>query len=123
MSYVYLASPYSDLSPRVREERFYAAMRATAWLLMQRIWVYSPIVHCHELAIRCSLRFDAEYWQEYNEAMLISANKLFVLGIDGWDKSKGVTGERAFAGLKNIPAQLIEPVEDISAYKIRDMKL
>jgi len=118
MSYAYLASPYSDPSLQVREERFYAAMRATAWLLMQRIWVYSPIVHCHELAARYGLRFDAEYWKEYNEAMLKEATKFFILCIDGWDLSKEVTAERHFARANKIYAQFLIPIFETEQYEM-----
>ena len=105
MSYIYLASPYSDPSPAVREERFFATERATAWLLRERIWVYSPIVHCHALALRYGLPTDAGFWQEYNFAMLRGAAALWLLKLSGWENSIGMRSEIAFAGREGIPVQ------------------
>ncbi|MCP5014648.1 MAG: DUF1937 family protein, partial [Ketobacter sp.] len=47
---IYLAQPYTDPNPDVREHRFNLGERYTAELLQNGQWVYSPIVHCHELA-------------------------------------------------------------------------
>lgn len=93
MSYYYLASPYSHFSPEVLEERFRLAMSATAWMLKQRRWVYSPIVHCHQLAQEHVLPTDADYWRDYDFAMLDSAAGLIVLLLPGWQESKGMKAE------------------------------
>ena len=102
MTYVYLASPYSHQDASMREARYSAARDATAWMLAQRIWVYSPIVHCHELCKVQKLPTDAAYWQDYNFAMLRSAKELVVLNIPGWLDSKGVAAEIDFARQRNI---------------------
>lgn len=100
MSYDYLASPYSHDNPLMMEARYFAVRAYTASLLAQRIWVYSPIVHCHELATRHNLPKDAAFWREYNEAMLETADQLIVLQLAGWEESKGVSHERVFAEKK-----------------------
>ena len=97
MTYVYLASPYSHPNPLVREARYRIARDAVAHLLIRKIWVYSPIVHCHDLTKEYSLPFDATHWREYNEAMLREADELVVLNIPGWRESVGVAAEIAFA--------------------------
>jgi hypothetical protein len=93
VSYVYLASPYSHPDPLVRESRYAAAKHAVKFLLGRKIWVYSPIVHCHVLAGEEKLPFDFSAWEAYNYAMLEHASKLFILRIDGTDQSKGVAAE------------------------------
>ena len=96
-SYIYLASPYSNSFPEVCHARYIEAMHATAWLLKRGIWVYSPIVHCHEMAREFGLPTDAKYWEAYNHVMISQARELWVLKIDGWQESKGVAEEIAFA--------------------------
>ena len=49
---IYVASPYTHEDPAVREERYLAALRYTAKLLANKRWCFSPIVHCHDLALR-----------------------------------------------------------------------
>ena len=100
--YVYLASPYSRASEELREERYLAARDCTTWMLRNRRWVYSPIVHCHDLARAGDLPNGFDYWQEYNKAMLIFARALYVLTIPGWRESDGVAWEIAFAKSEGI---------------------
>lgn len=99
--YKYLASPYSDPDPLVREQRYLAAATALHTLLDNRIWTYSPIVHCHELAKLWGMPTDAEFWKEYDAAMIAGSNGIFVLRLEGWAKSVGVTGEIKLASELN----------------------
>lgn len=105
--FVYLASPYSSPEPFIQEERYLKACRATHYLLEKRIWVFSPIVHCHELAKMINLPKDAAFWQEYNFAMLARADKLIILRIEGWEAFVGVRGERAEADRLKIPFEYL----------------
>ena len=93
MTYEYLASPYTHDDPAIRELRYRLAREHTAKLLTARIPVYSPIVHCHDLAKCHALPHDAEFWKWYNLAMMQSSTKLRVLTIEGWNVSQGVTWE------------------------------
>lgn len=95
--YLYLASPYSHENPEVMKLRYLSAMDATAYLLKQNVAVYSPIVHCHEIANVHELPKDFEFWMKYNYRMLSPARKLLVLTIDGWEKSTGVRAEITYA--------------------------
>ena len=97
MSYIYLASPYSHPDPAVREARYRAARDTAAWMLAQRLWVYSPIVHCHDLAQSAGLPTDFAFWGEYNRAMIASAESLYVLLLPGYLESVGVNAEIAYA--------------------------
>lgn len=103
----YLGSPYSDPDPYVREERYLRASKVLTELLAQRIWTYSPIVHCHELAKIGGLPIEADFWTEYDFHMLSLSNELFVLRIEGWDKSVGLAAEIKKAVQLNIPYRLI----------------
>lgn len=99
---IYLASPYSHPDPLVREERYLRASWICVQLLQQGRWVYSPIVHCHEMAKTWDLPRDVEFWKQYNLHMLDRASELLILRILGWTESKGIAIEKAYAESHNI---------------------
>jgi hypothetical protein len=101
--YAYLASPHSHQDPQVVQERFKTTETVLAFLLRKGIWVYSPIVHNHALAQLHNLPTDAAYWQNYNHAMIDGAKELIVLRIAGWQDSKGVAEEIAYATSLGLP--------------------
>jgi len=111
LSYAYVASPYSHPDAAIRQLRYEAARHFVAWCLNAHDWVYSPIVHCYDLALANSLRTDADFWRLYNVAMLGQARALYVLAIDGWETSKGVTFERTVA-LDMMPIYLARRIVD-----------
>lgn len=89
----YLASPYTDPDPLIREQRYLKTAETVAILLKNGIWTYSPIVHCHEVVKIWDLPHHAEFWKEYDAAMIRASTGLFVLRLEGWAKSAGVRGE------------------------------
>lgn len=109
MSYIYLASPYHDPDPRIRKRRHLAAEAAVHWMLSRRIWVYSPIVHCHFLAEGYEMPKDRGFWRPYNRAMLRPAAALWVLRIAGSHNSQGITEELEDSLEFAIPRGVIQP--------------
>lgn len=109
MTFAYLASPYSHPDEDVREARYLEALKATAWLLQNKIWVHSPIVHCHELAKLYRLPKDANFWMDYNFAVLERASELLILTIDGWQSSHGIRQEYDRSKIKGIPSWALTP--------------
>lgn len=105
MPYTYLACPYSDKLASVRQTRYLQVAEVTAKLLLKDIHVYSPIVHCHDLALRFKLPADFTFWCKYNYAMLAKASSLTLLELDGWETSKGVQAEIQYATNNSIPIQ------------------
>lgn len=103
LTYDYVASPYSHESPLIREERYLRVSHYVALCLRGKEWVYSPIVHCHELAKTWDMPKDAGFWLAYNRAMLANARRLRILRLDGWHQSKGVMEETDFAIHNRIP--------------------
>ena len=65
--------------------------------MAQGCYVYSPIVHCHEIAAKYALPTDFSYWKGYNIDMIRRCDAFYILTIPGWEESKGVTGELTFA--------------------------
>ena len=94
---IYLASPYSHSDILIMKTRFLLAEEITAQLIMAGKFVYSPIVHCHELAQKFELPKDFVYWRRYNIDMLRRADQMYILDIPGWDESQGVKFELQIA--------------------------
>lgn len=99
---IYLASPYSHPDPTIVLTRYLLVMQATSALINARKFVYSPILHCHELARIHSLPTNFDFWQHYNINMIKRCDQFRVLKIPGWDESKGVKGESAVAAFLNL---------------------
>jgi hypothetical protein len=104
---IYLASPYSHPDEKVREERYLKAMEAVVSLL-ERMHIYSPIVHCHHMAIKYAGPTDAEHWREYNEDFIRSSTGIIVLCIEGWKESIGVRMEVMYAVGQGIPVKYLQ---------------
>jgi hypothetical protein len=117
--YIYLASPYSRADGMLREERYLAAAECVIWLLRAKRWVYSPIVHCHEISKIAELPKGFDYWQEYNFAMLLYARAFYILTIPGWRESDGVAGELAFSLREGILVRYVSKTPD--GYEIKSM--
>ena len=105
---IYLASPYTDADPKVMEDRYLRAQRVVATLLKGGMFIYSPIVHCHHLALAHDMPKDHLFWQEYDEHMIGLSEMVYVLKIDGWDRSSGVASEIGFAEFNKIPVYFID---------------
>lgn len=109
MSFSYIGSPYSHHDPAVVYDRFRRVEKFTADMLKNGHFVYSPIVHCHELAREHKLPTDFNFWMDYNLAMLQVAKELIVCMLPGWEESKGLQAEIEAAGRHEISIRYIEP--------------
>ena len=108
-SIVYLATPYSHPDPAIREQRYHAVNRAAATLMAQGEHIYSPITHCHPLAVAHDMPTNWEFWAEYDGAFLRAAKKMLVLCLPGWRDSVGVTAEIQIAREMGIPVEYMDP--------------
>lgn len=109
---IYLASPYSvgNASPAELEQRFEAACAAVGHLMLEGEVVYSPIVHCHPIAVRYSLPRDWEFWHKFDREMLRGAHELRILKLPGWEESKGIAAEKQIAFEFYLPITYMDPV-------------
>jgi Domain of unknown function (DUF1937) len=93
---IYLACPYTDPDPSVRERRFHAATRAAASLIKEGYIVYSPITMTHPIDIVLTgdtTTLGSDYWVNFDQAFMDLCSEIIVLKIGGWDKSSGVQRE------------------------------
>ncbi|HEV2523635.1 MAG TPA: DUF1937 family protein [Gammaproteobacteria bacterium] len=104
----YLGTPYSDPDPAIRKFRERAVTQMAFDLLKQNIHVYSPITHNMPID-RLGIFGDYQTWLDFDHGMLSRCNKLLVLKLPGWETSKGLAAEIAFAKIIGLPIEEIEP--------------
>jgi len=94
---IYVASPYSHELFSVRFERFRQVSLFTAWLLKQNIPAYSPIAHTFPCAMFGDMEHGFADYEFYDKHMISLSTEMYLLCLDGWDKSVGVKAEVAYA--------------------------
>lgn len=97
---VYLASPYSHPDKDVMQRRFEEVCVVHAELLEKIGDCYAfigPIAASHSIAQLADLPTNWEFWKAQDEALLSKCDELWVLELDGWDKSIGIKAEVDYA--------------------------
>ena len=73
---------------------FREACMADAYLKKKGVYVFSPIVYGHALALEGKLEpGDHDFWTQHLHYLLINAFGLIVLRMVGWESSRGITHE------------------------------
>jgi len=107
----YLATPYSKY-PSGIEQAFIDASKLAGLLMRAGMRVYSPIAHCHPIAIHASIDpMDHSIWLPFDRAMMQAADVLFVAHMDGWQESYGIAEEIKFFELARKPIFDLHPRE------------
>lgn len=95
---IYLCTVYSSGAngdKKVLEERYLKAMDFVAHYKHRH--VYSPILHCHPMAMKYDFPKDYDFWRQKDEAFIRAADEVWVLMSYGWKESKGITEEIQYA--------------------------
>mgnify|MGYP000004507069 FL=1 len=104
----YLASPYTNPDPQVRERRFVEAYRAASALMARGEAVFCPIAHSHPIDLYAPLPQTTEFWMAMDLPVLRRCDRMKVLMLDGWQNSKGIALEMKAAEAMGIPIEFIE---------------
>ncbi len=105
---VYLASPYSRRFRAVRHKRFLEVCRIAGNLIDHEQLVFCPIAHSHPISEYSELDpMNWDVWMDVDLTILARCTHLYVAMLDGWEKSRGVTAEIAFAKQHNISISYI----------------
>ena len=110
---IYLASVYSyrpldcgddQLLFLMSERAEYAAKRC-AELMISEVdkSVFSPITHCHQMALDYGLPKEWDFWKEVDEGFIDKSDNLYVLMMPHWESSVGITAEIRYAHSLGIP--------------------
>jgi nucleoside 2-deoxyribosyltransferase len=107
---IYLACPYADPDPAIRNSRYDCANRMAANMMKAGLNVFSPLSHSVPISqfLELEQHEELDFWMEQDLAILKKCDLLFVICIRGCDKSKGVAIELATAKELNIPCRFIE---------------
>lgn len=109
--FIYLASPYTPTGTETIADRVASACRCAAKLMADGETVFSPIAHSHAVAdhLPDDARLDHEFWMRQDLPILAAASRIVVLRLPGWDRSRGIARELAFAIAHSIPIEYIDP--------------
>lgn len=106
----YLATPYTGYRGGRINDAFSDASEIAAALLTTGIRVYSPIAHCHPIAVFGQLDpLDHSVWIPFDEAMMEAADCLIVAHMDGWEDSFGIKHEIDFFTKDGKPVFDLDP--------------
>lgn len=105
---IYIASPYSHPDPTVMDIRADVVGHFAVHCFRAGNKVYCPIASWHHLAMEYRLDGSYETWRGLNMAFLRHASELWILHLEGWDKSRGVSEELQIATALNIPVRHFE---------------
>lgn len=109
---IYLACPYRHADPRVQRKRCAATHYVAAQLTLEGRHVFSPLTHNELLIDIIEDTVPGEHWMQFDLAILAICKHLYVLKMEGWELSKGVMREIAFAKEKGISIQMVEAPEE-----------
>ncbi len=111
---IYLACPYTDPDPAVRQMRFEAATKAAAELIKQGHIVYSPITMTHPIDLvlaGASNTLGSDYWVAFDKAFMAMCSEMVILKLPGWQNSNGIAREIDFFKQVGKPIRHLEPDE------------
>lgn len=102
---IYLACPYTsyatsvEAQARIEHYRFQKVTLLAARLMHHGLIVYSPITHTHPMCVMCPdmLGKDWKAWERVDKSFLEWCDLLYVYCLPGWETSRGVTAEIAYA--------------------------
>ncbi len=111
---IYVASPYTHTDPAIEDERNISVALATGYLMNHyaALAFFSPICHSHIIARNCNILGQWEYWKHLDEIMISKCDELWVLCLEGWEKSVGVTAEVKYAKELGLEIKYILPQID-----------
>lgn len=119
--FIYLASPYTPLPlagytalpeelSELKEERFQLVCKKAAQLMENGHIIFCPIAHSHPIEkYGMDEVHDGEFWLEQDYEILRNVDAMWVLMLPGYDKSKGIAAEIAFADEYKIPVRYLMP--------------
>jgi Domain of unknown function (DUF1937) len=93
---IYLATPYSDPDPEVKNQRWHQAMWAMSVLAQHKIPCYCPIAAWHPVALEFNLPGDHEFWWVQDKEFMNACRAGWFIMFPGWESSRGMKAEREY---------------------------
>jgi len=108
---IFVSGPYSHADVEVKNSRAKLIAQACLNLMKRGESTISPLTFGLSIIEKTGedLPDDYEYWGRLCEDFVRISSKLYILDIDGWNKSGGVLGEIRAAISFDIPVYLVHP--------------
>lgn len=106
---IYLACPYTSLTPEQRDYYFSICCKIAAVLFNEGEFVFAPIVYAHPIASQHKLPPDWHFWAEFDEKLLSICDEIWILQLPGWETSFGILEEIKIAKRLGITVKYIDP--------------
>ena len=100
----YVASPYGHSDRVVLKARVRAAQTVAADMVRNGIAAFSPVHYTHAL-LEATGAAPPDGWYAFDLHFLEHAAKMVILELPGWEESRGIMIEKAFAHGRRIPVQ------------------
>lgn len=113
---IYLCSVYSyqpegvpsDAMPALMAARYdYVQLRTSEFLKELKV-VFSPITHCHPIALAHEMPKRWDFWAQIDLGYIDVSEEVWVLKMPHWEQSTGISAEIAHAESKGIPVKYLE---------------
>ena len=100
----YIASPYDHPDPAVMAQRVENVTKAVLHIIENwtHINPFSPVIYTSQL-VEAGLKTPKEGWYHFDLSNLKKADALFILELDGWQASTGISIEIGFALGQGLP--------------------
>lgn len=104
---VYVSCAFMESDVNIRKLRIDLASRFCAQKMREGVVVFCPLIHNYCI-LQHGLPVGWDYWEKFNKELLVRSNKLYVLKLEGWEKSLGVQAEISLARKLQIPIEYHE---------------
>ena len=110
----YLASPYSNSDPLIKEQRYLSVVYYGSLLTKMGYTLIEPI----GMSVPASQKFDLpdgyEFWKERDRLFISRCDGIMVMQMPGVDESVGVQDEIKYAKSLGLPVYTVVPYIDNS---------
>lgn len=107
---IYLASPYTHERADIRALRYRQALYYCRFAMEKGETIFSPVVYGHPFVAFGLEAIPYEYWQPFNEHMILASCELRILKSAGWQTSRGIRAEVDLAERHGIKVTTAEPL-------------
>lgn len=106
---IYVGSPYTADTDQQMEERFLEVVKHMGVIMNCGVRAFSPIAHCHPIAVTHGLPRGWDFWKLYAEFYIAGHEHFGILKMPGWQYSAGIAAEIEIAlDLDRVPI-IIDP--------------